>query len=123
MSDEFVRPYFRESLPDGLIKIYHNDTPCKHLLEPISTLGFDVFNFSHKMDIALVREKMPKTVLMGNVPPMELMVRGTPDQVQAWARDCIAKTGGRGLILSAGGGVSPGTPAETIDALVGAVTP
>ncbi len=120
MFDEFVRPYFSKifSAFDGLIKIYHNDTPCKHLLEPISTLGFDVFNFSHKTDIALVREKMPKTVLMGNVPPMELMVRGTPDQVQAWARDCISKTGGRGLILSVGGGVSPGTPAETIDALM-----
>ena len=56
---------------------------------------------------------------MGNVPPLDLMVRGTPDQVTAWARECVAKTGGRGLILSAGGGVSPDTPASAIDALVG----
>ena len=46
------------------------------------------------------------------------MARGTPEQVEAWARACILKTGGRGLILSAGGGVSPDTPPETIDALV-----
>jgi uroporphyrinogen decarboxylase len=55
---------------------------------------------------------------MGNVPPLDVMARGTPEQVQAWARECIRKTGGRGLILSAGGGVSPGTPPEAIDALV-----
>ncbi len=123
MFEEFVRPYFSRIFAafDGLIKVYHNDTPCKHLLEPMSTLGFEVFNFSHKMDIALVREKMPKMALMGNIPPMELLVHGTPEQVESWARDCVAKTDGRGLILSAGGGVSPGTPAETIDALVRAV--
>jgi hypothetical protein len=30
----------------------------------------------------------------------------------------VQKTGGRGLILSAGGGVSPETPAWAIDAVV-----
>jgi uroporphyrinogen decarboxylase len=46
------------------------------------------------------------------------MAEGTADQVEQFARECIRKTGGRGLILSAGGGVSPGTPASAIDALV-----
>ena len=64
---------------------------------------------------------LPHIALMGNVPPLDLMVRGTPDQVTAWARSCIEKTAGRGLILSAGGGVSPDTPPEMIDALVGAM--
>lgn len=104
---------------DGLIKIYHNDTPCPHLLAPMSTLGFDVFNFSHAIDIA--EAQMPGIALMGNVPPLDVMVRGTSDQVTAWARECVRKTDGRGLILSAGGGVSPDTPASAIDALVAAV--
>jgi uroporphyrinogen decarboxylase len=105
----------------GLIKVYHNDTPCPHLLAPMSTLGFDVFNFSHITDIAEVQAQMPGIALMGNVPPLDVMVRGTPDQVSAWACACIAKTGGRGLILSAGGGVSPDTSPEMVDALVGAL--
>jgi uroporphyrinogen decarboxylase len=46
------------------------------------------------------------------------MARGTPEQVRTWARACVDKTGGRGLVLSAGGGVSPGTPPEAIDALL-----
>ena len=59
---------------------------------------------------------------MGNVPPLSVMTQGTPDQVHRLGHGrVIEKTGGRGLILSAGGGVSPGTPAENVDALVAAV--
>jgi uroporphyrinogen decarboxylase len=118
--DEFVQPYYTRILDafPGMVKVFHNDTPCVNLLERIETLGFDVFNFSHDTDIARVRSKMPTTVLMGNIPPLGLMVRGQPHEVEAWARDCIAKTGGRGLVLSAGGGVNGGTPDEAIDALV-----
>lgn len=120
MFEEFVRPYFSRIFQEfnGMIRVYHNDTPCAHLLAPMSTLGFDVFNFSHEHDIALVQSKMPNVALMGNVPPLKLMVRGTPEHVETFARGCIAKTGGRGLILSAGGGVSPETPAASIDAIV-----
>lgn len=122
--EQVARPHMTRLFQafDGLIKIYHNDTPCPHLLQPMSTLGFDVFNFSHTTDIAEVQSKMPGIALMGNVPPLDLMVRGTPDQVTAFARECIARTGGRDLILSAGGGVSPDTPASAIDALVTAVS-
>jgi len=118
--DQFARPRLTRLFHafDGLIKVYHNDTPCMHLVEPMSTLGFDVFNLSHTMDMAAVQAKMPGVVLMGNVPPLDVMARGTPDRVCAWARECLRKTGGRGLILSAGGGVSPGTSPGAIDALV-----
>jgi uroporphyrinogen decarboxylase len=118
--EQFARPYLTRIFRsfDDFIKVYHNDTPCPHLIEPMSTLGFDVFNFSHELDIATVQAKLPGVALMGNVPPRDVMAFGTPQQVEAWARVCIEKTGGRGLILSAGGGVSPGTSPETIDALV-----
>jgi len=121
--EQYARPHMTRIFQafNGLIKIYHNDTPCPHLLQPISTLGFDVFNFSHTTDIAEVHSKMPGIALMGNVPPLELMVRGTADEVTAFARECIVKTRGRDLILSAGGGVSPDTPASAIDALVKAI--
>ena len=118
--EQFARSYYSRIFAsfEGLIRVYHNDTPSAHLIGPMSTLGFNVFNFSHELDIATVQAKMPGVALMGNVPPLNVMVRGTPEQVQAWARECVLKTGGRGLILSAGGGVSPDTPAEAIDALM-----
>ena len=120
MFEQFARPHFARIFAEfaGLIRVFHNDTPCPHLLKPFATLGFDVFNFSHETDIALVQAAMPNIALMGNVPPYTLMAEGTSDQVEQFARECIRKTGGRGLILSAGGGVSPGTPASAIDALV-----
>jgi uroporphyrinogen decarboxylase len=121
--DQFARPHLGRIFAafEGLIRVYHNDTPCMHLVGALSTLGFDVFNFSYEMDIAQVRAGMPGVALMGNVPPLGLMARGKPDEVADWARTCIEKTGGHRLILSAGGGVSPGTPAENIDALVAQV--
>jgi len=105
---------------DGLIRVYHNDTPCPHLLESLVEANFDVFNFSHEMDLGEVKATIGHRVaLMGNVPPLELGVRGTPAEVRRWARECLDKgAAGGGMILSFGGGVSPGTPAENIDALL-----
>ena len=105
---------------DGLVRIYHNDTPCKHLLAPLAEAGFDVFNFSHEVDIAEVKAKMGHRVaLLGSVAPLDLGVRGTPEEVYAAAKACLDKAApGGGVILSFGGGVSPGTKPENIDALV-----
>jgi uroporphyrinogen decarboxylase len=105
---------------EGLIRVYHNDTPCPHLLESLAEANFDVFNFSHKLDIAEVKTKMGHRVaLMGNVPPLDVGVRGTPAEVAQSARECLDKGApGGGMILSFGGGVSPGTPPENIDALL-----
>jgi len=104
----------------GLLRIYHNDTPCPRLLEPLSQAGFDVFNFSHQTDIAMVKQKMDgRAALLGNVAPLDLGVRGTPEQVYAAATECLNKAAsGGGMVLSFGGGVSMGTPPENIDALV-----
>ena len=120
MFEEFVRPYFARIFAEfpNALRVYHNDTPCPRLLASIGSLDFHVWNFSHLMDMGDVHAAMPKMALMGNVPPMEVMVRGTPDQAEAWARECVRKAGGHGLILSAGGGVNGGTASEMIDAIV-----
>ena len=72
------------------------------------------------MDIGEVKARMGHRVaLMGNVPPLDVGVRGTPGDVARWARECLDKGApGGGMILSFGGGVSPGTPAENVDALL-----
>jgi uroporphyrinogen-III decarboxylase len=117
-----IQPHLRRIFDEfeGLIRLYHNDTPCPHLLESLAEANFDVFNFSHEMDIGEVKAKMGHRVaMMGNVPPLDVGVRGTPADVAQWARECLDKGApGGGMILSFGGGVSPGTPAENIDALL-----
>ena len=119
---EFAEPYLQRIFDefDGLIRIYHNDTPCDHLHQALAEAHFDVFNFSHKSDIAAVKAAMGyRVALMGNVAPLDLGVRGSPDEVEAAARACIdAAAADGGFILSFGGGVSPDTPPENIDALL-----
>jgi uroporphyrinogen-III decarboxylase len=82
--------------------------------------NFDVFNFSHKVDMAEIMAKMGQRVApMGNVPPLDVGARGQPIDVIRWARTCLEKgASGGGLILSFGGGVSADTPPDNIDALV-----
>jgi uroporphyrinogen-III decarboxylase len=120
--EAFVHPHLRRIFDafDGMIRVYHNDTPCPHLLESLAEANFDVFNFSHEVDIGEAKAKMGHRVaLMGNVPPLDVGVRGTPADVTRWARECLDKGApGGGMILSFGGGVSPGTPVENIDALL-----
>jgi uroporphyrinogen-III decarboxylase len=120
--DAMALPYLQRILDafDGLLRIYHNDTPCPHLLSRIGQLHCEVWNFSHAMDIAAVREAVGRRLaLLGNVNPLDTLARGTPDQVRTEARACVEKAApGGAFVLSAGGGASPGTPAENIDALV-----
>jgi uroporphyrinogen decarboxylase len=54
---------------------------------------------------------------MGNVAPLDLGVRGTPEQVKAAALEVLGRMNGQGMILSMGGGVSPGMPRENIQAM------
>jgi uroporphyrinogen-III decarboxylase len=105
---------------DGLIRIFHNDTPCEHLLPHLPHLNFEVFHFSHLMDIRVVKAALsPRTAVMGNIPPLGTMVHGTPDEVEAEALACITRAAaGGGFILAPGGGTNNGTPAANIDALV-----
>ena len=121
---EFVAPHLRRIFDEfeGLIRIYHNDTPCAHLYPALAEANFDVFNFSHKADIGQVKATMGRRLaLMGNVPPLEVGVRESPEGVARWAKSCLDKAApGGGLILSVGGGVSPGMPAENIEAMLAA---
>ena len=58
-----------------------------------------------------------RMTLMGNVAPLDIGVRGTPDEVEAATLDVLRRADGHPLILSVGGGVSPGMPAANIRAM------
>ena len=117
-----IQPHLRRIFDEfeGLVRVYHNDTPCLHLSASLAEANFDVFNFSHQTDIPELRTRMgPRVTLMGNVPPLEAGVHGTPEEVQALAEACLqAGAPNGGMILSFGGGLSPGTRPENIEALL-----
>ncbi|HSW49469.1 MAG TPA: uroporphyrinogen decarboxylase family protein, partial [Bryobacteraceae bacterium] len=122
---EFAQPYLRricDAFPAGWVKVYHNDANTRPFLKDLPESGFDVLNWSHEVDL---EEAVAKTdgrlCLMGNVPPLDVGVRGTVEMVTQHAREVLSKAGGRNLILSLGGGVSPGMPGENIHALAAAL--
>ena len=104
---------------EGLIRFFHNDTPNEKVFPALANVGMDVFNFSHVTDLARARELIgPDVVLMGNLPPLDLLVRGTPDQVRQATGQQLDRLPDVGpLLISPGGGVSPGTPIENLQAM------
>jgi len=105
---------------DGLLKVYHNDADSTHILHLLSQCGFHVFNFSPATDIGVVKEWIgQKVCLMGNVDPVNVMLRGTPETIEEECKRCIQIGGpGGGYILSLGGGPSMETPEENIEIMI-----
>jgi uroporphyrinogen-III decarboxylase len=118
---EFAHPSLQEifSLP-ATVKMLHNDTDSPASYEFLAELGVNVFNFTHLKSIADARARVGSSVcLMGNIAPRDVLAGADPSTVEEHARRCIAENGGHAaFILSAGGGTSPGTTAENIDAMV-----
>jgi uroporphyrinogen decarboxylase len=104
---------------EGVVRFFHNDTPNEKVFPALREIGMDVFNFSHTTDLARARELLgPDIVLMGNLPPLDLLVRGTPDEVRAATSRQLDQLPGVGpMLISPGGGVSPGTPLENLQAM------
>jgi uroporphyrinogen decarboxylase len=118
---EFAHPYLREVLSfPAKVKVFHDDTDSPVCYEFLADLGVNVFNFTHLRAISDVRARVgSKVCLMGNVPPRDVLAQRSVALVEERARECLRENAGRpGFLLSAGGGVSPGTPAENIDALL-----
>lgn len=122
---EFAHPYFKDvfSATTGL-KILHNDTDSPVCYEFLGDLGVNVFNFTHLQGIKSVRARVGDSVcLMGNVAPLDVLARGSAERTAESARLCIDENNGHpAFLLSAGGGVSPGTPDQNIRALIAAAT-
>ena len=115
---EFAHPYLKricDAFPDDWVKVYHNDAEVDACLDHLPDAGFNVLNWGKQKDIREVKARVGKRMcLMGNVNPLEIAVRGTPDEVRAATLDVLEGSGGEGIILSVGGGVSPGMPRENV---------
>jgi uroporphyrinogen-III decarboxylase len=104
------------------VRVYHNDANIEPFLEDLVDVGFDVLNFTYKLDLAQVRKRTAgKICLMGNIPPVDIGTRGSAQEVRAATLDLLRKVGKDGVILSVGGGVSPGMPGANVAAMVEAV--
>lgn len=123
--EEFAHPYLKriaEAFPPEWVKVYHNDASVDPFLERLPETGFDVLNWGKNLEAGEAQRRVQGRMrLMGNVNPLEIGVRGAPEEVYQATLQVLEQTGGQGLILSLGGGVSPGMPGANIQAMVRAV--
>jgi uroporphyrinogen decarboxylase len=122
---EFAHPYLTricEAFPRDWVKIYHNDAPINACLDHLPDTGFNVLNWGKQTDVREVKRRVgDRMCLMGNVDPLDVGVRGTPEEVRKATLDVLDGSGGDGVILSVGGGVSPGMPRQNIVAMLDAL--
>ena len=122
---EFALPYFQRiaGAIDGRVRILHNDCHGLITARHFTEMGFNVFNFSFEHSLAQMREAAgDSVVLLGNIPPRDVLARGTPDDVLRSTREALGSVGDRRRwVLSVGGGVPPAVGSENIDALCAAV--
>jgi len=118
---EFAHPCLKricDAFPKDWVKLYHNDADINACLDHLPDAGFNVLNWGKQTDIADVKARVgDRMCLMGNVNPLEVGVRGTPEEVRAATLEVLEKSGGEGIILSVGGGTSPGMPRANIVAM------
>ena len=123
--EEFAHPCLKricDAFPKDWVKIYHNAANIDACVEHLPDAGFNVLNWGKQTDIAEVKARIGgRLCLMGNVNPLEVGVRGTPAEVRAATLDVLEKSCGENIILSVGGGVSPGMPRENIRAMLDAL--
>jgi uroporphyrinogen decarboxylase len=117
----FAHPYLKkicDAFPKDWIKIYHNDANVDACLQHLPDTGFNVLNWGKQTDISIVKETVgDRMCLMGNVNPLEIGVQGNTDQAYSATMEVLEKSQGEGIILSLGGGVSPGMPGNNIRAM------
>ncbi len=121
---QFALPYFRQigSSLDVSVKALHNDCHGPITARHLPAMGFNLFNFSFEHGLDEMRQAAGETVtLLGNVPPLHVLARGTPDEVRRSAAEALGSIEDkRRIILSAGGGTPPDVSTANIEALCAA---
>ena len=118
---QFAHPYLKricDAFPKDWVKIYHNDADVNNCLKHLPDTGFNVLNWGKQTNINEVKNIVgDRMCLMGNVNPLEVGVQGTTDDVYRATIKVLEESEGKGIILSLGGGVSPGMPGDNIRAM------
>lgn len=117
--EEFALPCHQEifaALDPAVITImFAKNLQDLHLLR---RSGARVLSLPSGISISTARQRLgSETIVQGNISN-QLLLSGTPQQIEAEVRACVASSGGRGHILNLDHGVLPGTPYDNVRCLV-----
>ncbi|MCX6327111.1 MAG: uroporphyrinogen decarboxylase [Bacteroidia bacterium] len=122
---EFVIPYLRKifSSTGAKVRFLHNDAEGLITAKYLTEMGVNMFNFSFNHSMKDIRELAgPEVVLVGNIPPRDVLAGGTPEQVKAAVNKAFGEIDNfNRIIWSAGGGMPPEVNNININAFIDAV--
>jgi uroporphyrinogen-III decarboxylase len=122
---EFVLPYFKKifSTTGAKIRFLHNDAEGLITAKNLNEMGVNVFNFSFNHTLGEIRVLAGNDIiLVGNIPPRDILAGGTPDQVAEAVRKASGEIDNHDRIVwSAGGGMPQDVKNDNISAFVKAV--
>ena len=88
-----------------------------HLLPGLATLGLDVIDVDHMVNLTNVRAALGGAVAIGaNLDPVADILRGSPEKIRAKLERCHREAGNP-FIVNAGCEIPSGTPEENLKAL------
>jgi len=120
---EFVLPYLGRvfNSRNVSVRFLHNDASGLITARYLAAMGVNLFNFSFQHAMNEMRTAAgPSVVLLGNIPPRDVLAQGTPrDVLQSAEKMFLPVEDPRRIIISCGGGTAPGTSTENLDALLG----
>ncbi|MEO0292826.1 MAG: uroporphyrinogen decarboxylase family protein [candidate division WOR-3 bacterium] len=120
----FGLPYFKELYDiEAKVKFLHNDASCKASIKFLPELGVNLFNMGFDTDInELKNQTSNQVVMLGNIPPRDVLAKGTPCDVKNAVIELIdSLQDKKRVILSCGGGMPPGVSSENIKAFIDTV--
>ena len=122
---EFVLPYFKRIFEGSGMKVrfLHNDAEGLITAGHLKEMGVNLFNFSFSHSMGEIRQLAgPEVVLLGNIPPRDVLAGGTAEQVDEAVRKAFGEIADHSRIIwSAGGGMPPDVSNENINAFINAV--
>jgi len=118
--NEFVIPYLRRifDCTGTGVRFLHNDAEGLITAGHLKDMNVNMFNFSYTHSMDTIRKLAgPGVVLVGNIPPRDVMAAGTPGQVAGAVEKAMNETEDHSMIIwSCGGGMPPGVPDANIKA-------
>lgn len=119
--EQFAHPFLKrycDAFPADWVKVFHNDANVTACIDRVAEAGFDVLNWGLDLSMTRACERAGgRLTLMGNVPPLDLGVRGSPEQNYAAARRAMDEAGDHPLILSFAGATTTGVRPDNVRAL------
>ena len=123
--DEFVTPYLKKILncTGSGVRFLHNDADGLITAAKLNDIGVNMFNFSYNHSMGEIRKLAgPGVVLVGNIPPRDVLAGGTPVEVEAAVDKALNEIDDHAVIIwSAGGGMPPGVSDNNIRAFLQAL--